>query len=258
MYTYDIMICLLSFLNIYKYIYFKFEEFSPVLSYKQQCICIGYVHIVDGFFLNLYIPYSISWFPPACEIHILSLDHFIFNILSAGSLIFIYLYIYLYIYIFIFIYIYIYIYTYIFIHIYIFIYIYLYPCQLHCKQLKGVATDTKCGSHPRSVATAVAARRQTMILWNTANFHRKDNCEMRTISIIKRLLFLSNPDTVQPSIDNFEETITVSSKTMTNSTKMWRVLQNNSRTLTYQMYSVMPKFKDTRTNHLCACRKASL
>ena len=60
MYTYDIMICLLSFLNIYIYIYFKFEEFSRVLSYKKQCICIGYVHKLDGFFLNFYIPYSIS------------------------------------------------------------------------------------------------------------------------------------------------------------------------------------------------------
>ena len=46
-YTYDIMICLLSFLNIY--IYIKFEEFSRVLSYKKQCICIGYVHNFDDF-----------------------------------------------------------------------------------------------------------------------------------------------------------------------------------------------------------------
>ena len=32
---------------------------------------------------------------------------------------------------------------------YIYIYTFLYPCQLHCKQLKGVATDTKFGSHPK-------------------------------------------------------------------------------------------------------------
>ena len=33
-YTYDIMICLLSFLKLY--IYIKFEEFSRVLSYKNN------------------------------------------------------------------------------------------------------------------------------------------------------------------------------------------------------------------------------
>ena len=42
-----IMICLLSFFSIY--IYIKFEEFSRVLSYKKQCICIGYVHNFDDF-----------------------------------------------------------------------------------------------------------------------------------------------------------------------------------------------------------------
>ena len=35
--------------HIYIYIYIKFEEFSRVLSYKKQCICIGYVHNFDDF-----------------------------------------------------------------------------------------------------------------------------------------------------------------------------------------------------------------
>ena len=89
------MICLLSFLNIYIYIYIKFEEFSQVLSYKKQCICIGYVHNFDDFLKFIHSVFYLLI--PTCKaksvFYLLTISFLIFYLLDPYYNIFIYIYI---------------------------------------------------------------------------------------------------------------------------------------------------------------------
>ena len=89
------MICLLSFLNIY--IYIKFEEFSRVLSYKKQCICIGYVHNFDDFLKFIHSVFYLLI--PTCKaksvFYLLTISFLIFYLLDPY-----YIYIYIHIQIF--------------------------------------------------------------------------------------------------------------------------------------------------------------
>ena len=92
------MICLLSFLNIY--IYIKFEEFSRVLSYKKQCICIGYVHNFDDFLKFIHSVFYLLI--PTCKaksrFYLLTISFLIFYLLDPYYMhIYIYMYIYIYI-----------------------------------------------------------------------------------------------------------------------------------------------------------------